>query len=228
MAGPALLDAHLRSWLGRWPPRSALEVVGYPARDRPGWDGRIHPVIGVRDPRVGTLLSVPPDLAAAAPRCRCTWPRPAACGVVVSSGRGVTERIVEAVFRWTERPAPLADAGDWLEPSTPGLPGWLRPFGSKVLVATAPDGRHLAAVGVKHHDVYGKELAVVTAPGADRRGLGRRLVAQAARAVLATGAISTYLHDRRNVASAHLADAAGFPDRGWTAFGLSDEDAARE
>jgi len=31
--------------------------------------------------------------------------------------------------------------------------------------------------------------------------------------------VPTYLHDPANLASARVADAAGFPDRGWAVFG---------
>jgi predicted GNAT family acetyltransferase len=40
-------------------------------------------------------------------------------------------------------------------------------------------------------------------------------VVTAARRVLADGRVPTYLHDLRNHASAHVAEASGFPDRGW-------------
>jgi hypothetical protein len=46
------------------------------------------------------------------------------------------------------------------------------------------------------------------------------LVAQAARRVLADGALPLYLHEAANAASARVADAAGFPDRGWRLIGL--------
>jgi hypothetical protein len=45
-------------------------------------------------------------------------------------------------------------------------------------------------------------------------------VAQAARRVLDDGAVPTYLHAFDNVASARVAEAAGFPDRGWQVFEL--------
>ena len=44
-------------------------------------------------------------------------------------------------------------------------------------------------------------------------------MAQAARRVLDEGAVPTYLHAVDNHASAHLATAAGFPDRGWAVYG---------
>ena len=61
---------------------------------------------------------------------------------------------------------------------------------------------------------------MVTELAARGRGLARRLVAQAARRVLEEGAVPTYLHETANVASARVADAAGFPDRGWRAYGV--------
>ncbi|HEX2772103.1 MAG TPA: GNAT family N-acetyltransferase, partial [Micromonosporaceae bacterium] len=37
------------------------------------------------------------------------------------------------------------------------------------------------------------------------------------------GAVPTYLHDVANHASARVALAAGFADRGWSAYGVSSE-----
>ena len=79
---------------------------------------------------------------------------------------------------------------------------------------------YLAGVGIKRHDQYGHELSVGTEPEARGRGLARRLVAQAARRVLDEGAVPTYQHAFDNVASARVAQAAGFPDRGWTSMGV--------
>ena len=123
------------------------------------------------------------------------------------------------VFRWSTAPTPLPDAGVWLAWDDPRVPAWLHPFGGEVLVALE-DGRYLAGVGIKQHDAHGRELAVGTDPRRRGRGLARRLVAQAARRVLAEGAVPTYLHAPDNVASAHVAEAAGFPDRGWSVLGL--------
>ena len=65
-----------------------------------------------------------------------------------------------------------------------------------------------------------EQLAVVTEEGHRGKGWAQRLVTQAARQVLADGAVPTYLHAPDNVASARTADASGFPDVGWRIFGL--------
>ncbi|MGP3965880.1 GNAT family N-acetyltransferase [Nonomuraea sp. 3N208] len=133
-----------------------------------------------------------------------------------------------AVYRWTTHPVPLPDAGIWFPAEAPEVPEWLRPFGGEVLIARDPNtGEHLAGVGVKRHDAYGRELAVVTAPAARGRGLARRLVAQAARRVLDEGAVPTYMHAFSNHASAAVAEAAGFPDVGWTCFGVTEQEVSR-
>jgi len=117
-------------------------------------------------------------------------------------------------------PADLPEVGRWVPSDADGVPGWLRPFGGEVLVAAGRDGTHLAGVGIKRHDRYGHELAVLTEPAARGRDLARSLVAQAARQVLEAGAVPTYLHDPSNTPSARVAEAAGFVDGGCTAFGL--------
>jgi hypothetical protein len=38
--------------------------------------------------------------------------------------------------------------------------------------------------------------------------------------VLDEGAVATYQHDPANAASGRVADAAGFPDRGWRSVGM--------
>lgn len=195
-----------------------LVVTTSPARVEPGWDGQVHPVVGVRSPE-GTVLSLPP--------------------AVVDEARAVAEaggldelarrlgpllgrpgaRLGRAVFRWSESPAPLADAGIWLPVDDERVPAWLYPFGGQVLVVLI-DGEYAAGVGIKHHGRFGEELAVGTESRFSGRGLGRHLVAQAARQVIERGAVPTYLHDPRNLASAKVAEAAGFPDRGWHILGL--------
>jgi predicted GNAT family acetyltransferase len=82
------------------------------------------------------------------------------------------------------------------------------------------DGRPVAGVGIKVHDRLGRELSVVTDEAARGRGLARRLVATAARRILADGCVPTYLHAPDNAASARVAEQVGFADHGWTVHGL--------
>ncbi len=212
------LHLHLATWLGQWPAGPGLHVVASHRRARPAWDGRLRPAVAV-SAGASTVLSVAPDrVAEVRDLARGSAPRllsglPAAVG---HPGWAVHDD----VFRWSLKPAPLPDVGEWIPPTTPGLPPWLRLFDRPVLVVRDDRGRYLAGVGVKGHDAYGRELAVGTVPAARGRGLARRLVAQAARRVLDEGAVPTYLHDRRNAASARVAGAAGFPDRGWRSFGV--------
>jgi GNAT superfamily N-acetyltransferase len=128
-------------------------------------------------------------------------------------------QVHRGVFRWSTAPTPLPDAGIWVAWDDPRVPEWLHPFGGEVLIALE-NGHYVAGVGIKRHDQHGRELAVVTSPEARGRGLARRLVAQAARRVLDEGSVPTYLHAPDNHASAHVAEAAGFPDRGWSVLGL--------
>jgi GNAT superfamily N-acetyltransferase len=224
------LNQHLRTWLGRWPGTGPVEVIGAAARERPGWDGRIFPVIGVRSPASG-VLSVPPPaeatvrtaLAQAIPASTVdsepTWSEllrrlPTLLGAP-------DRRVYSGIFRWSDSPANLRDAGDWIDADDPSVPEWLRPFGHQVLIAHDETGAYLAGVGIKHHDAYGREIAVGTEPQARGRGLARALVAQAARRILDEGAVPTYQHDPTNIASARVADAAGFPDRGWRSAGMA-------
>lgn len=224
-ATPARLRAHLAAWLGAWPPGQPLQVVGAAQRELPGWDGQVHPVLGVATPDAGAVLSVPPPHAAALRALAATGADglPAALAAVPEllgePGRGT----FTATFRWTLAPAPLPDVGSWHDADGAGVPDWLRPFGGQVLLAPDDEGRRwLAGVGIKRHDRHGHELAVVTQPAARGRGLARRLVAQAARRVLDHGAVPTYLHEPANTASARVAQAAGFADVGWTSSGLQE------
>jgi GNAT superfamily N-acetyltransferase len=212
------LERHLSEWLGAWPPTDKVVVTTAPGRTEPGWDGRVHEVIGVTSPD-GTVLSVPPAIL---PDARAA----AAAGGLDRLARDLgamldrpAARLGTGVFRWSEAVAPLPDAGIWLPVEDSRVPRWLRPFGGEVLVALI-DGSYASGVGIKRHDRFGQELAVGTEPLFSGRGLGRRLVAQAARRIIDQGAVPTYLHDPSNTASAKVAEAAGFPDRGWQVLGL--------
>jgi GNAT superfamily N-acetyltransferase len=211
------LAAHLDSWLGAWPPARPVHVVGWSRRDELGWDGKVYPVAGVGDGD-GVVLSVPPRYAegVAALGPDLDMVKAEVPGLVGHPGRPFGR----GAFRWSVDPPPLPDAGEWVPPTDPRLPAWLRPFNGDVLVAWDEDGRYAAGVGRKRHDQHGQELAVATEAAHRGRGLARRLVAQATRRVLDEGAVATYLHAFDNHASARVADAAGFPDRGWSVYGL--------
>lgn len=210
------LQAHLRDWLGAWPPERALHVVGSTRRVEPGWDGRVRILNGVATP-AGTVVSVPPDradaVAAAADTMDDLLPQ-------LPELLGVPGAIVGfGVFRWSSAPAPGDDPGVWLPTADPRVPEWLHPFNGDVLVALEDDVV-VAGVGRKQHDHHGHEVAVVTEEGHRGKGYARRLVAQAARRILDDGAVPVYLHAADNVASARTADASGFPDVGWRILAL--------
>jgi len=214
------LAAHLRSWLGAWPPAGPVHVVGSDERTRPGWNGRVRTLNGVATPH-GAVVSVPPDREAAVAGAAAEVGGDLdalALRLPALLGQGDLS-FQTGVFRWSTDPTPSDDPGTWLPTDDPRLPDWLRPFNGDVLVALV-DGEVAAGVGRKVHDPHGHELAVVTEEAHRGRGWAQRLVAQAARRVLADGAVPTYLHAPDNAASARTADACGFRDVGWTIFGL--------
>jgi RimJ/RimL family protein N-acetyltransferase len=202
-----------------------MDVVGSVARTRPAWDGRVFPVLGVGSPE-SAVLSVPPNWA---PIVReriesALGSHPQWIDVLAKLPELLNRTdtsIYSGIFRWSENPTPLPDAGEWVPATDSRLPEWLVPFGHEVLVAWDPGtGAYLAGVGIKYHDRYGHEIAVGTEPAARGKGLARRLVAQAARRILDEGGVPTYQHDPANHASAAVAKAAGFPDLGWRSFGV--------
>lgn len=197
------LDRFLQEWLGHWPPSSPRDVVAWPLRTEPAWDGMVKPVQGVRDGAGRWVVSVAPD--------RLDLDDPT---------QGLPT--FEGVFRATEDPARLEPAGVWLPHDHDAVPGWLFPFGGDVLVELDERGRYLAGVGLKRHLDSGWELSVGTDEAARGKGLARRLVATAAAYVLDHGAVPIYLHTDDNVASAKAADAAGFPDLGWRTLSVVD------
>ena len=230
---PDALLAHWATWTGATdaelavlgaPGPPTVVVVSSAGRSRPGWDGAIHAVTGIADPIGNAVVSVPPGYGERA-RALVTGGgdvdalRAALPGLMRLPGHVV----YRGVCRWAvDVPSAevLPDVGEWLPAEDPRVPHWLKPFGGEVLVVL-DDDVYVAGVGLKRHDEHGQEISVGTEEAARGRGLARRLVAQAARTLLAGGVIPTYLHDPANAASAKVADAAGFPDRGWTAIGIA-------
>lgn len=216
------LRLHLRSWVGEWPPPSdGVHVVGDPSRLAPTWDGSVRPLLGVGNGEA-TVIAVPPDAVDSVGAAMADGLDRSGLGDELGQILGVGSAAFGAgVFRTTAEVDPtLADLGDWYDDHTDGLPEWLAPFNGPRLVAVNDDGRPIAGVGTKIHDRYGRELAVVTDDEARGTGIARRLVATAARRVLADGAVPTYLHQPGNIASARVAEAVGFSDDGWTVHGL--------
>ena len=204
------LTAHLRHQLGAWPPRGGVLVTTTPERSRPGWDGVVRRVAGMESPE-GAVLSVPAEAVGPLQAAGSTLADVEAALPDVLGRPGA--HLVRSVLRWTDEPAALPPLGEEVDVDDPRVPEWLRPFGGDVLVLFDED-RYLAGVGRKRHDGWCTELAVGTEPVARGQGLARRLVATAARRVLDEGKVPTYQHDSDNMASAHVAEAVGFPDRG--------------
>lgn len=221
------LAAHLAAWVGAWPPPSpGIHVVASARRTEPGWDGAVRPLLGAVDADGAAIVAVDPSLfeevaalleGAPADALRdeelCRRVGAAVVGPGAVLGRGV--------MRWATRVRPdVAELGVWLPIDDPRVPQWLYPFGGDALLALDEDGAYAAGVGVKRHDPTGHELSVVTDPAHRGQGLARRLVATAARHVLREVPVVTYLHDERNTGSARVAEAVGFPDRGWGVLGV--------
>lgn len=213
------LDRHLRRWLGAWPPTSAAnaQLVVTPERLKPGWDGRVRPIQGVTGPE-GTVLSISPDLEDVfsgvdlAALVADLFTEDAHQLLVASLGMAVSFGMPS--FRWSEQATEMDEIGEWVEADDPRLPDWLRPFNGGIL-ATFDGNDYMAGVGLKRHNELAREISVGTDPEYRGQGLASQLVAQAAARIIAEGAVPIYQHGDPNLASAKVAEAAGFPDRGW-------------
>ena len=203
------LVAHLRASLGAWPPPAGgLLVTTSAARTEPGWDGIVRSFQCVRTPS-GAVVSVEPSLL---DRAGDLGPTLADATPALESLLG--GRLVDVMFRWSTAPTPLETLGEWIPAGGRRVPAWLKPFGGEVLMLLE-DGEYVGGVGLKRHDDHATEISVGTEEAARGRGIARRLVVTAARRILDEGKVPTYLHDLRNTASARVAEASGFPDRGW-------------
>ena len=203
-SGAPPLAAHLRRELGAWPPPQGFTVTTTAERAKPGWDGRLRPVMGVATP-AGTVVAVREDMFPSARGARSAEELGAALG----------GRIAAAIFRWSDAPTPLEPLGEWRPVTDPAVPEWLHPFGGEVLVELDESGGYVGGVGLKRHDDDVWEISVGTEEVARGKGIARRLVTTAARAVIDAGRTPTYLHDPANTASAKVAEASGFPERDW-------------
>lgn len=231
----SLLTAHLQSWLGFWPFDQAVDapqgVVVVPSAKRlePGWDAKSWPLIAVAT-RTFCVISVHPDSTAVVRSCVDALRTRGMC----DSGElehffdrlaadppfrawaNKTGVLDHGVFRWSETASGAPGTALPRRSTDSDAPRWLRPFGGTVYVELDRNGRICAGAGIKRHDRFGHELAVVTEPAERGRGRARNLITTAAHRVFQDGAVPTYLHERSNEASARVADATGFADVGWT------------
>lgn len=203
------LAAHLCRSLGAWPPPTGgLVVTTSAARTEPGWDGVVRSFQCVRTP-AGAVVSLKPSLLE-----RAGDLGPTLADALPALGTLLDARFVDVMFRWTTEPVTLDPLGEWVPAEDERVPPWLKPFGGDVLVLLEDDV-YVGGVGLKRHDEHATEISVGTEEAARGRGIARRLVVTAARRILDEGRVPTYLHDLRNTASARVAEASGFPDRGW-------------
>jgi GNAT superfamily N-acetyltransferase len=217
---PDRLVAHLRSLLGAWPPPPGrVEVVASERRLRENGGRWWTPVFAVSAPE-GAVLSVPPPALEAVLGLDVDLASPEHWRTIAALAGQPDGRTGRGVFRWTERPTAGPEAGGWIDPADPRVPVWLRPFDGAVLAVFDENGAYTGGAGRKRHDPFGHEISVGVEPAARGRGLARGLTIRMARRILDDGAIPTYIHDPQNVASCRVADAAGFPDRGWWAMAV--------
>lgn len=217
---------HLQTHLGTWPPLNRLTVVGSAQRTKPGWDEQIRPVLGI-ETLDGTLLSVPPRYAE---QIRALGTDLDVVGAALPEVLGKPGwRFGRGFFRWSTAPRfprsksrarrALHWRSDWVNHDSVLVPEWLQRFSGPVLVATV-ENQLAASVGIKRHNHWGHEIAIVTEPEFRGNGIATALVAQAATQILGQGAIPLYIHADDNTASANTAQAAGFADYGWRVVGL--------
>jgi RimJ/RimL family protein N-acetyltransferase len=211
------LDQHFQWWLGGLPVPGDGQLNVTAARDEPGWDCKVRPIQGVTGPD-GSVLAVSPVLARLFDGS--TAEAVFADAAVANGHERLAKRLGVPVghgmpvFRWSEEAAVGPNLGEWVDAGDVRLPDWLRPFNGGVL-AVFEDDQYVAGVGLKRHNDIAFELSVGTDPEFRGQGFATDLVAQAARAIIGAGGVPIYQHGAGNEASAKVADAAGFPDRGW-------------
>jgi GNAT superfamily N-acetyltransferase len=207
---PDAVRRHLEAWFGDWPAEaSGIVVVESDLRSKPGWDGNLLPVVGVVRDDFAVLSVAPGQASVVTDRLKDTDPADLAD----------TLGLMVGAFRWNLAVPPGDDIGEWVPTTDKRVPDWLKPFNGDVLIQWDDQGHYGAGVGRKMHNALGHEISVVTEPSLRGRGVARRLVATAARRILADGAVPTYVHLLDNHASAKVAEAAGFADLGWRYVG---------
>ncbi len=207
---PDAVRRHLEAWFGGWPTSaSGIVVLESDLRNRPAWDGNLLPVVGVTHNDFAVLSVAPGQASVVADRLEH----------VDAADLADTLGLMVGAFRWNLTAPPGDDAGEWVATTDQRVPGWLKPFNGDVLIEWDEHGHYGAGVGRKMHNAFGHEISVVTEPSLRGRGIARRLVATAARRILADGAVPTYVHLLDNHASAKVAEAAGFADLGWRYVG---------
>jgi GNAT superfamily N-acetyltransferase len=207
---PDAVRRHLAEWFGGWPTKtSGIVVIESDVRNKPGWDGNMLPVVGVTHNDFGVLSVAPGQASVVTDRLKHTDPADLAN----------TLGLMVGIFRWNVTEPPGDDVGEWVATTDKRIPAWLKPFNGDVLIQWDDEGRYGAGVGRKMHNAFGHEISVGTEESLRGRGIARRLVATAARRILSDGAVPTYVHLLDNHASAKVAEAAGFDDRGWRYVG---------
>jgi GNAT superfamily N-acetyltransferase len=207
---PDAVRRHLQAWFGGWPTAaSGIVVLESDLRNKPGWDGNLLPVVGVTHNDFAVLSVAPGQASVVCDRLKH----------IDATDLADTLGLMVGVFRWNLTAPPGDDVGDWVATTDKRVPAWLKPFNGDVLIEWDDQGHYGAGVGRKMHNALGHEISVGTEPSLRGRGVARRLVATAARRILADGAVPTYVHLLDNHASAKVAEAAGFDDLGWRYVG---------
>jgi GNAT superfamily N-acetyltransferase len=207
---PDAVRCHLEAWFGGWSTgASGIVVVESDLRTKPGWDGNLLPVVGVTHDDFAVLSVAPGQASVVNDRLNHTN----------AGDLAETLGLMVGAFRWNLAAPPGDDVGEWVATTDKRVPAWLKPFNGDVLIEWDDQGRYGAGVGRKMHNAFGHEISVGTEPSLRGKGMARRLVATAARRILANGAVPTYVHLLDNLASAKVAEAAGFADLGWRYVG---------
>ena len=212
-----LLTLHLREQLGVWPPTKPVEVTTSRMRTSPGWNGVVVPFYTVTSPS-GSVVSVPPDMV---PEARALLGEEADrldLDVLARIARHATRRTGSLGTFVLRRAAEEVlytgpDVGVWLKNDDPLVPDWLRKYNGDVLVVL-DNGVAVATCARKRHDQWAQELMADTLPEYRGRGYARALMAQAARVILAQGALPTTVYRTDNAASIKVNDSLGFLDLG--------------